>query len=371
MGRYVPPDLEGVVTGNQLHRRRPPVTVRFEMPYAVWCQSCKAPTLIGQGVRFNAEKRQTGMYHTTRIWTFRMRHADCGGAIVIRTDPRNTAYEVVSGARRHDTGGDDDRAHDHDHDHDDGDAAGRAVPLTDEERQSLRQDAFARLERTIKDRELTTIARRRVDQLAALSNRQWADPGRRNDQLRASFRAVRQQRERDYAETEALRDKLGLGMELLPASEADARRAALVDFGPLVDGDGGRDRAMARPLFPRVRPGEGRREDWARQSLVSEALRNSRTALDPFLVHGGFLDGLLLRPNKRKRDTTAGEESNGGNRLSDNDGDKPLPERSPPSELSSSSETLPPAETSFPSTTPPPSCQKDPCLASLVTYESD
>ncbi|POR38629.1 Protein saf4, partial [Tolypocladium paradoxum] len=96
MGRYVPPDLEGTTTGNKLHNKRPASTptVRFEMPFAVWCASCPKPTLIGQGVRFNAEKRRAGAYHTTPIWSFRMRHADCGGALEIRTDPRNTAYVV-------------------------------------------------------------------------------------------------------------------------------------------------------------------------------------------------------------------------------------------------------------------------------------
>ncbi|CRK48657.1 hypothetical protein BN1723_020625, partial [Verticillium longisporum] len=90
MGRYVPPDLEGTVSGNALHAKLPPgrsaakpgvQTVRFEMPFAIWCSTCPKPTIIGQGVRFNAEKRRTGAYHSTPIWTFRMRHAACGGTI--------------------------------------------------------------------------------------------------------------------------------------------------------------------------------------------------------------------------------------------------------------------------------------------------
>ncbi|KLU86682.1 coiled-coil domain-containing protein 130 [Magnaporthiopsis poae ATCC 64411] len=43
MGRYVPPDVEGTVSGNQLHGKRHPIgssaapqTVRFEMPFPVW-----------------------------------------------------------------------------------------------------------------------------------------------------------------------------------------------------------------------------------------------------------------------------------------------------------------------------------------------
>ncbi|KJZ74642.1 hypothetical protein HIM_05992 [Hirsutella minnesotensis 3608] len=113
MGRYVPPEVEGTTTGNRLHGRRAPgagpsPTVRFEMPFAVWCGTCPQPTLIGQGVRFNAEKRRVGSYHSTPVWAFCMRHADCGGAIEVRTDPQNTAYVVVAGGKRRDHGDDGD-----------------------------------------------------------------------------------------------------------------------------------------------------------------------------------------------------------------------------------------------------------------------
>ncbi|KAK2772807.1 hypothetical protein FQN53_004444, partial [Emmonsiellopsis sp. PD_33] len=75
MGRYIPPDLEGHTTPNTLHSKHPlgsrarhlhttgELTVRFEMPFAIWCATC-APTsdtaLIGQGVRFNALKKRVG-----------------------------------------------------------------------------------------------------------------------------------------------------------------------------------------------------------------------------------------------------------------------------------------------------------------------
>ncbi|KAK0936050.1 Protein saf4, partial [Friedmanniomyces endolithicus] len=64
MGRYVPPDLEGTTSGNALHKKRAPgtlrkdgtQTVRFEMPFAVICHTCQPLQIIGQGVRFNAVK---------------------------------------------------------------------------------------------------------------------------------------------------------------------------------------------------------------------------------------------------------------------------------------------------------------------------
>lgn len=37
---------------------------RFEMPYHIWCGGCGS--MIAQGVRFNAEKKQIGNYYSTK-----------------------------------------------------------------------------------------------------------------------------------------------------------------------------------------------------------------------------------------------------------------------------------------------------------------
>ena len=68
------------------------------MPFNVWCAGCGH--LIGKGVRFNAEKKQIGMYHSTRVWSFAMRSPCCQTRIEVHTDPKNAEYVVVSGARR-------------------------------------------------------------------------------------------------------------------------------------------------------------------------------------------------------------------------------------------------------------------------------
>lgn len=72
--------------------------IRFEMPFNVWCAGCNH--LIGKGVRFNAEKKQIGMYHSTRVWSFVMKSPCCQTRIEVHTDPKNAEYVVVSGARR-------------------------------------------------------------------------------------------------------------------------------------------------------------------------------------------------------------------------------------------------------------------------------
>lgn len=67
------------------------------MPFNVWCQGCG--DLIGKGVRFNAEKKQTGQYHSTKVWSFTMKH-HCGCKIVVRTDPKSCEYILEAGAHR-------------------------------------------------------------------------------------------------------------------------------------------------------------------------------------------------------------------------------------------------------------------------------
>lgn len=74
------------------------LTIRFEMPFNVWCGSCTHS--IGKGVRFNAEKKQIGMYYSTRIWSFSMRCPICSNKIEVETDPKNTEYVIRTGARR-------------------------------------------------------------------------------------------------------------------------------------------------------------------------------------------------------------------------------------------------------------------------------
>ncbi|PTB64584.1 DUF455 domain protein, partial [Trichoderma citrinoviride] len=304
MGRYVPPDLEGTVpSGNRLHGKHALgsrasklashgiLTVRFEMPYPIWCLHCARPTVIGQGVRFNAEKKRAGSYFSTPVWSFRFRHAECGGWIEMRTDPKNTAYVVVEGARKRDTG--------------DAKAAAEgveegegAVILTDKERDELRNNAFASLERTIADRKRLEMAADRIEDLAALSERHWSDPYALNQRLRRDFRKGRKQREQDAARARDLQDRMGLGgLELVPEAEEDAQRAALVDFGAVDDDDGG-DGALLKPLFstatatekktqtqmqPKIASKAEKQASRRKEAFVANVLSNTRAAQDPFL----------------------------------------------------------------------------------------
>ncbi|KAH8887538.1 DUF572-domain-containing protein [Thozetella sp. PMI_491] len=311
MGRYVPPDQEGVKSGNALHKKHPlgarasklgsqggGLTVRFEMPFAIWCSTCPKETIIGQGVRFNAEKKKTGNYYSTPIYTFRMRHTACGGTIEIRTDPQSTAYVVVSGAKKRDTG-----------EAKDGDSlvkSGDFAIVTERERQDLRESAFANLEKTIADRAQLEHAKLRIEELQDATAKDWEDPYTQNQKLRRAFRSGRKEREKEAIAAEGLKDRMSLGIDLLPGTEDDSRRAALVDFGTaaLEQGDATLDKMLSRPLFDTAGPGgnirKGAEADErsrgklktemvalkTRETLASAVAANTRVAKDPFLILG-------------------------------------------------------------------------------------
>ncbi|KAK3955590.1 DUF572 domain-protein [Pseudoneurospora amorphoporcata] len=344
MGKYVPPDAQGVYSGNQLSKKHPLgrraaklatqgiLTVRFELPFAVWCDHCQPhPTIIGQGVRFNAAKKQVGNYHSTPIWSFTIKHAVCGGEIEIRTDPAKTRYVVVSGGRARDLGtvkndslvtlGE-----------------GNFEIQTEKERQEQRDAAFGKLEKTIADRERAKDAKVRIDELLEAQDKAWEDPYARNQRLRKAFRVGRKEREKEAERTEDLKERMGLAIDLLPATEDDERRAKLIEFGGVPEGMpfGRHDvvhKALARPLFGhdthsnKEEEKNGKKKDGykgmlkseiaatkMREALVSEIVGTTRAAKDPFLDWGSKEStlkprGALIPGLKRKR--AAGEETPG------------------------------------------------------------
>jgi len=335
MGRYVPPDQEGLVSGNALHKKRPPGTtraadgsqvVRFEMPFAVWCSTCPKPTIIGQGVRFNATKTRVGRYYSSPIFSFRMRHPACGGEIEIRTDPKNTAYVVVGGGRKRDLGADEESLVK-------GDREGGEI-LTEGERRDMREVAFRNLEKTIEDREVAERGKVRIEELEE-GQRVWEDPYERNRRLRAAFRVGRKEREGEAKRSGEVKERLGLGeeFELVPEVEADRVRAELVDFGGEGEGEDNVDRALVKPLFGDSRkttdgPSEPKKSGKEkkgrpkrqlksemvatkrREHLVSEIVGNTRAVRDPFLGFGVSSSPRsttpLLPGLKRKRPAEAG-----------------------------------------------------------------
>ncbi|KAK5166888.1 Protein saf4 [Saxophila tyrrhenica] len=287
MGRYIPPDAAdaGATSGNRIHQKRAPgtlrkdgtQTVRFELPYAVWCHTCSPHAIIGQGVRFNAEKKKVGYYYSTPIWQFRMKHAACGGTLEVRTDPKNTAYVVTEGGKARDYGEDKVR-----------EGEGGVEILTEAERERRRKDAFALLEGKVEGEQAVKDNKRRIEELCVEKERDWGDTWSANKRVRDAFRRERKVRKREEERTEQLKERIGSDMDLLPESEEDARRARLVDFG------GGENEARSQPFMRKTsslarstksqKLTKADRTDALRRQLLS----NTRAAMNPFDKDGAF-----------------------------------------------------------------------------------
>jgi coiled-coil domain-containing protein 130 len=75
-----------------------PNKIRFEMMFNVRCLQCK--NSIGKGVRFNAHKKCVDQYLSTKIYEFSMNCHLCENKFVVRTDPKNCDYVLVSGIEK-------------------------------------------------------------------------------------------------------------------------------------------------------------------------------------------------------------------------------------------------------------------------------
>lgn len=285
MGRYIPPAaLDAGLTsanaasgkGHALGSRARKIgqgilTVRFEMPFAVWCGSCPQPALIAQGVRFNAEKKKVGMYHSTPVWAFRIKHAACGGWLEIRTDPKNAEYVVHEGGKRRDYGELRDKE------------GVLGEILTEEERERRRNDAFAAFEGKVEEKEKGRVEGQRVEELLEDREKHWSDTYAANQRLRRSFRAERKVRHRNERDKQAIQDRLGLAVELLDETAADRQAAKLVGFGSEPAQDM-MSVVSGRPLF-KEKQHRSSAKPLAQKMKLQESLRgNTRAALDPFAV---------------------------------------------------------------------------------------
>lgn len=320
MGRYYPPDASNPPAFNTTHPlgarankiSQGILTVRFELPFAVWCTHCKPEAIVGQGVRFNAAKKKVGNYYSTPIWSFRMKHSACGGEWEIRTDPAKSEYVVMEGCRRREYGptevGD-----------------GEMKFLTQEEREKRREDAFAGLEGKMEQKGEDARNKERVEELYEQSEC-WRDPYDVNGKMRQVFRAKRKVWKREDKHKEGMQDKFCLGMEIADESEGDRARAKLVDFGA---GNDESNRAW-KPLFNEIPPRSGNpmgktkrtkpalAAEKSRQSLQHTLVSNTRAAVDPFLVADAFMPpkinlGLLKRkraPDVENGTTTTDKAAN-------------------------------------------------------------
>ena len=208
-----------------------------------------------------------------------MKHAACGGTIEIRTDPKNTAYVVTEGGKARDYGEDKVR-----------EGEGGVPILTEEERQRRREDAFAQLEGKVEEKQALKDTNKRIEELYRDREKDWQDTWSANRRIRESFRRERKIRKREEEATEALKERLGTDIDLLPESQGDVRRAGLVTFGDaearMKDNDAGLKTVFKPDMIATQRrttsSGTKPSKDSKAEILRRQLLSNTRAAMNPF-----------------------------------------------------------------------------------------
>lgn len=92
-------DLRGNLRALHPKDRKLSHKVPFETPFALWCTTCPRPTIIPERTKFTAEKSTVASTNSRPLYSYRIRHILCGGAIELRTTPA-AGYEVVGGGRK-------------------------------------------------------------------------------------------------------------------------------------------------------------------------------------------------------------------------------------------------------------------------------
>lgn len=223
VNKYYPPDWDpskgSVNRVNKSHPLRARarkidegiLTVRFEMPFNVWCLSCK--NHIAMGVRYNAEKSKTGSYYTTPIYKFKMKCHLCDNHFEIQTDPSKFDYLILSGARRQ-------------------------IRLPEEEQEGVPdfkasgdreqllkvRDAMSRLEKRVEDK---MKAEQDKPSLLAIKNyrSRFEDSFAVNQIARAQYRERRKKLEQRKIKDRQLLRKASLNISLLKAKPEDREEA--------------------------------------------------------------------------------------------------------------------------------------------------
>ncbi|KAG7088524.1 hypothetical protein E1B28_012507 [Marasmius oreades] len=158
------------------------------------------------GVRYNAEKKKIGNYYSTPIFSFRCKCHLCSGWFEIQTDPKNTRYVVVSGARQKDE------------DWNPEENGGFAVHDTDGKAESI--DPLAALEKTTDaQNHHKNVQVPRLESLMDLSEQCNADPYSLSLKLRRQFRQDKKVRLEKEKEDGKVRDRYALPTTLKLAED--------------------------------------------------------------------------------------------------------------------------------------------------------
>ncbi|PSS05495.1 hypothetical protein PHLCEN_2v3777 [Hermanssonia centrifuga] len=221
--KYYPPDYDGEKHGSLNSYRgkhalgdrarkldQGILVTRFELPFNIWCGTCD--NHIGMGVRYNAEKKKIGNYYSTPIFSFRCKCHLCGGWFEIQTDPQNTRYVVISGARQKEE------------DWDPEENGGYAIHDTDPNAGPV--DPLAALEKTTAaQNHMNKVQVPRLEELQSLADHYGSDPYSLSRKARKRFREEKKIDKEKQAADDELKGRYGLPETLALSVESEETRS--------------------------------------------------------------------------------------------------------------------------------------------------
>lgn len=155
------------------------------------------------------------MYYSTPIQQFRMKCHLCDNYIVIKTDPGNLDYVIVSGARRQENRWDPTENE-------------QIVPDDKTVQKKLFDDPMFKLEHVVTDLKTSDDAKPRLRRLYQRNDTTWSDNYEANSRLRATFRARKKEIKLAEEEDKKLLARCSLEINLLPENEQDKNMASLL-----------------------------------------------------------------------------------------------------------------------------------------------
>lgn len=187
--------------------------IRFELPFNIWCDGCN--NHVGMGVRYNAEKSKIGKYLSTPVYQFRMKCHLCDNHFIIKTDPQNLDYLVVSGARRQERRWDP--------------AENEQVEVDKAIKKRISVDPMFKLEHDVIDKSKAVTNKSAIEGLEKFQDR-LKDDYSINCDVRKIFRTEKKQL-KDIATRDSkflAKSSLPIGLKLAPESASDLKMAKLL-----------------------------------------------------------------------------------------------------------------------------------------------
>lgn len=174
---------------------------------------------LARGVRFNAEKKEIGKYYSTPILSFRMKCPSCSTWIEIHTDPQNSEYLVVSGAKRKNE------------EYSAEEAGIGGTRLTPEESEKLVSNPFFKLEHETRDERRAKEQLPRLQSLQLAKDSNYKDDWKSSQILRKTFRERKKREDEEFKAEEAFKKRSGgLEIKLCKEHEDDLKAAKDIDF---------------------------------------------------------------------------------------------------------------------------------------------